>query len=327
MLIQKPSRGLLLATAITALLSNLFTSAALADDSIKQHHLTAEKSQYHESYEIDDVTLAFQPVTWLLGYGFSVNPNWTLGYQGYRTQGEVEDLLPLPPENGVPFGRLTGEHEFTSHSIYATRGFGNRWLGVSFALGQESRAVEFRSPNKAYRLSDETTYKTLSLNAGQSFFYDAWVLTAQTYFDYQTTLNQYDFHFADGPRENRLVSDLLVDQDSAGYIGSLSFSAGYDLFVWDLTLHPSITWSHTRTLYGDINAFQQSGQRQINPEQVTQFSESDQSTMNSEANPSSVWRLATSVYWSSGWLNVSRQHVAGGAFGDDVFSLGVGVSL
>ncbi len=288
------------------------------------HQVSYDRGLYQETYLVDDLTLTFRPVSHTFNYEFSILPNWTLGISRYQAFGEVSNELPLPPGSRERYARLEADHNVVSHNLYGVRYIQNHWLSLGYAVAQDDRTVLFRSPNKAYRLEDFLTTHTLSLGAGTSRYVEAWVLSMHGYLDYQRSDNQFEFAFAEGTLENRALSNTEVNQTSKGYVGSLGVQAGYDIYMGDVLIHPSVGWSHMRTLSGEVDAFQQVGMRHTTPERTSQFSESSEEQSQADANPASQWSLGTSVYWSQGWLRVSRQHTAGTATAEDIYSLGLG---
>lgn len=289
------------------------------------HSISYERSQYEEEYLIEDLTLTFKPVANSVNYEFSIWPNWTFGIGHYQSQGEIDDTLPADADSLLARNAtVEAEHEIKNHNLYVYRYFDSWWSSLSYIRGEDDQVITFRSPNKVFRLEDDTEYQTYSLGIGRTFYMGQWVLGAHGYLDYQNTHSDYRYVLGQGTVSNRLVTSTNTDEHSVGYIGTVGANAGYDFTINSLMLSPNLAWSHTRTLDGEVNQFQQSQNRLVTTDRTTSIGEESESIRNSAANPISIWTASTSILWGNGWLRISRQHTSGAPFNEDVYGMALG---
>ena len=287
------------------------------------HNFSYERSQYEEEYLIEGVPLTFRPISNSVGYQLSIWPSWSVGLGLYKSHGEINDIDPIETTNqDVRYSRVQAEHNITSQNIYLYRYFESWWASISYIQGQDEQIISFRSPNKVFQLEDDSRYQTYSIGAGKSFYKGQWILGLHGYLDYQQSKSDYSLHLGQGTVTNRVVTDTNADEHSVGYVGTVGLSGGYDFYLNNFTISPNVSWSHTRTLDGEVNQFQQSQDRYVTTDRTTVVGE--ESVRNSEANPISIWTLSTSVMWGNWWLRGSRQHTAGAPANEDVYGIAVG---
>jgi len=289
------------------------------------HNFSYERSQYEEEYLIDDLTLTFRPISNSAGYELSIWPNWSAGFGLYKSFGEISDTLsPGPNSQNDQNSRVEAEHRIASQNLYLYRYFEAWWASISYIQGQDEQIITFRSPNKVFQLEDDSRYQTYSLGAGKSIYTGQWVVGLHGYLDYQQSESDYRYVLGEGTVLNRVVSDTNTDENSVGFVGTIGINGGYDFYLNNFTISPNLAWSHTRTLDGEVNQFQQSQNRFVTTDRTTSIGEESESVRDSEANPISIWTLSTSVMWGNWWLRGSRQHTAGAPANEDVYGIAVG---
>lgn len=298
-------------------------SGATDEQPTFSYSFSYERSQYEEEYLIENVPLTFRPISNSLGYELSIWPNWSVGLGLYQSHGEINDIDPIETNNqDIRYSRVAAEHDITSQNIYLYHYFESWWASISYIQGQDEQVITFRSPNKAFQLEDDSHYQTYSIGAGKSIYTGQWVVGLHGYLDYQQSQSDYSLHLGQGTITDRVVTDINADEHSVGYVGTVGLNGGYDFYLNDFTISPNVAWSHTRTLDGEVNQFQQSQDRYVTTDRTTIVGE--ESVRNSEANPTSIWTLSTSVMWGNWWLRGSRQHTAGAPANEDVYGIAVG---
>ena len=171
---------------------------------------------------------------------------------------------------------------------------------------------------------EESNYTTYSLSSGINHYIGDLLIGAQGYLDVQLTDYQSSLRQAEGSVELRSVTSQSTEEDAQGLIGTAITSIGYEFYGEKWLIYPELSFSHTRTLDGTVNQYQQSSSRWVGTDQSNAFNDEGESINDAEANPVSSWTISNYVYWSGWSVRMSRQHVMGQPTEQDTVSFSLG---
>lgn len=309
------------ATLVLLLTSCTFQS--FSSETSYSHNLTYNQSRYEEEYEVDDFVLTFRPSATNRSYQLGIGKRWSIGLSEYYSYGDIEEsmAIPLLPDRQA---NLTASHEIYSRTASLNYYFDTWWLGGAYITSVDEQEVLFRSPNKAFEVLEDSQYTTYSLSSGISHYVGDLVLGGQTYLDVQLTDYESSIRHAEGTVDLRNVLSQTTEKDAQGVIGTIVTSIGYEFYGEKWLIYPELSISHTRTLDGTVNQYQQSSSRWVGTDQTNTFNDEGESIDDAEANPVTSWTASNYIYWDGWSARFSRQHVLGQPYEQDTFSVSLG---
>lgn len=278
-----------------------------ADDSFFNHNFSAEIQRYSETYQVDDVTVTFKPENRSYHYQLGIGTHWGLGISQFNASDDIAESLPAP-DRPNRMAQVRAEQDAQSNSVTLSYYFSSAWTSLTYTQGVNEQYIGYLGPGKAFELDEKNDYTTWSLGVGTHHYVGNSLFGLQLYLDRQASEYESTLAQAEGTILLRNVTRQASNETSLGYVSRVAANMGYEFYGENWLLYPELGLSHTRTVSGRAEQFQQSSSRWVSGDRSATFNEEGTASSNVDSNPINSGYISLSGYWHSWHVSLRRQH-------------------